>query len=153
AAEREGRGAPDVLADLGDDGPPRPDRRAEVALERVGDEAPVLHEHGLVQVKLGPHAGHLLGRRHELGEHHLHGIARDEEQHAEDGERHSDQHRDDGEDPPDDPDQHADAYFLRLASLSTGYALKLYTTPCTPDRNAHTDSSSTRGTVSASSSA
>ena len=107
ARERELRRAADVLADLGDDGPASADRRAEVAAERVAHEAPVLREHGLVQVKLGAHARDLLGGGHELGEHHLHGIAGDEEEHAEDGERHPEQHRDDGEDAAGDPDQHA----------------------------------------------
>ena len=64
----------------------------------LADEAAVLHEDGLVQVELGAHLGDLIGIGHELGQHHLHGIAGDEEQHAEHGQRHPEQDRDHGED-------------------------------------------------------
>ena len=74
--------------------------------ERVADEAPVLHEDRLVEVELGAHAGDLIGIGHELGEHHLDGVAGDEEQHAEDGERDPEEHRHHGEEAPRDPGQH-----------------------------------------------
>src|SRR5258705_238443 len=69
APQRELRGAPDVLADLGRHGPPAPDGGAQIPAERVGDEAAVLFQDRLVQVELRPHLRDLLRRRDELGEH------------------------------------------------------------------------------------
>ena len=159
--ESELGGAADVLRDLGRHRPAASDGGAEVAAEGVADEAPVLHEDRLVEVKLSTHASDLIGIGHELREHHLDGVAGDEEQHAEHGERDPEEHRHHREQAPRDPGQHGepslmprlyDDYLRRMTSLKTGYALKLYLVPCTLARKAHTERSSTRGTVSASSS-
>ena len=149
------RRAPDVLADLGGHGAPAPDRGAEITANRVGDEASVLLDDRLVQVQLRPHLLDLGRRRDELGEHHLHGVAGDQEQHAEHGEGDPEQHGDHREQSPGEVRQHAGAeltpYRRMVTSLRTGYALKLYFAPCTLARNAHTERSSSSGTVSASS--
>src|SRR3989442_12174514 len=98
-------------------------------------------------MELRAHLGDLVGRGDELGEHHLDRIAGHQEQHAEDGQGHPEQHGHDGEDSPGEVDQRM------AASLRTGYVAKLYFTPRTAARNAHTESSSSSGTVSASSTA
>ena len=83
--------------------------------EGIADEAPVLHEDRLVEVELGAHARDLLGVGHELREHHLHRVAGDEEQHAEDGERDPEEHRHHREQAPRDPGQHGEARLMPRA--------------------------------------
>ena len=56
-------------------------------------EAAVLDGERVVQVELGTHPRDLLGSGDELGQHHLHGIAGNEEEEAEDGQRHPEQDR------------------------------------------------------------
>ena len=56
--------------------------------------------------------GDLIGIGHELGEHHLDGVAGDEEQHAEDGERDPEEHGHHGEQAPRDPGQHGEPSLM-----------------------------------------
>src|SRR5262249_17218500 len=100
ASQGELGGAAHVLADLHGDGPAAPDRSPEVAAEGVADEAAVLREDRLVEVELRAHLSDLVGCGDELGEHHLYRVTRDQEKHAEDGERHPEQNRYHGEDAP-----------------------------------------------------
>ena len=118
AGQRELGRAADVLADLGGHGPAAPDRGAEVAAERVADEAAVLQEDRLVEMELRPHLGDLVRRGDELGEHHLHRVAGDQEQHAEHGEGDPEQHGHHGEDAPGEVRQHAGAALTRLTGGS-----------------------------------
>src|SRR5262249_3895257 len=67
------------------------DRGPEVADQRVSDEAAVLDGERVVQVELGAHPRDLLGGGGELGQHHLHRVAGDEEEETEDRQRHAEE--------------------------------------------------------------
>ena len=85
-------------------------------VQRMADEAAVLDGERVVQVELGAHARDLLGRGGELGQHHLHGVARNEEEEAEDRQRHPHEDGHAGQDARRDVGQHGPSVVRRWRS-------------------------------------